>query len=50
MNKDNLTDVVETLPQIDVPVSDTGNVPQSSPQQVVNSDGETITLGQNKPK
>lgn len=41
--KDNLTDVVEQLPQVDV--SD-----QNGDQQVVNPAGELVTLGHEKDK
>jgi hypothetical protein len=43
--KDNLTDVVEQLPKVET--SDESNSPKD--QQVIDSDGDIITLG-NKPK
>lgn len=48
MQKDNLTDLVQNIPQ-PAPTP----APQPAPtaqQQVVNSAGETITLGQNEQK
>lgn len=42
MEKDNFTDIVENLPQVPIPTI----APEPQPQQqVVNNDGETVTLG-----
>jgi hypothetical protein len=40
--KDNLTDIVENVPQME---SDSGNSSNQSEQEVVNDSGESITLG-----
>lgn len=50
--KDNFTDVIENLPPIQQPsATPTQNTPSTPPptppeQQVMNSDGEIVTLGQ----
>lgn len=43
--KDNLTDLVEQLPR-----PGTSTPPPQTEQQVVNSEGQVITLGHEKPK
>lgn len=52
--KDNLTDVVEQLPKSDtseIPkASESDPKPKKDEQQVINSEGEVITLGQKEDK
>ena len=51
MKKDNLTDVVEQLPKVTIPAGNTSNEPRPQPQQqVINNNGETVTLGQKDSK
>lgn len=50
-NRDNLTDLVGSIPQGNTtPAPQGGNTQpqQSGPQQVVSTDGQVITLGQNQ--
>ncbi len=41
--KDNLTDVIEHLPESETPEDD---LPKKTEQEVINNDGETVTLDQ----